>query len=314
MALPTSAKAWFDAVSWHLRGVFATEANRRIQFTARGLWQPAEVEARRGVARDLATELQTELAVDRKRGHRVLATSALPPLDDICAIGSTIVKGATTAQGEAPGQKPFFRFRLANRDERLALLRVGLDRRVIAMAAAHLGVLPVITEADFYCSFPVDGPFTKSQLWHCDDDASDVFKLFVYCDSVAPDDGPLQLIEAELSHRVRHAIGYRYGGRRYRVSDQDMERHVSEQQITTVLGARGTPFVVDTVRCFHRGSRITQPDRRRVVSTITFCPPSGATLPRRLATHKAPLAEFAASFTGELERAVLGMPLARRWI
>jgi hypothetical protein len=314
MAFPTSPRAWLDAVSWHLRGVFATEANRRIQFRARELWQPAEVEARRGMARDLATELLPELAVDKQRGFLMLPARALPALDEVCEIGGSIVRGATTAAGVAPGQKPFFRFRLAKHEERLALLRVGLDRRVLAMAAAHLGVFPVIAEADFYCSFPVEGPFTKSQLWHCDDDASDVFKLFVYCDDVEADDGPFELIEADVSHRARHALGYRYGGRRYRVSDDEMARQVPAEQVTTLLGARGTAFVVDTVRCFHRGSRIRKPDRRRVVTTITYCPPSGITLPRRLAAQSAPLAEFAASFSGRLERAALGLPLARRWI
>jgi hypothetical protein len=141
-----------------------------------------------------------------------------------------------------------------------------------------------------------------------------VFKLFVYCDDVEPEDGPFQLIDSSTSHRARAAVGYRYGGRRYRVSDQDMERHVPAQQITTVLGASGTTFVVDTVRCFHRGSRITDKQRRRVVATICYCPPSGATLPRRLAAKRAPMAEFAGAFTGELERAALGAPLARRWI
>ncbi len=314
MALPTSPRAWLDAVSWHLRGVFATEANRRLQFRARELWQPAEVEARRGAARDLAAELQPELAIDRNRGYLMLPASAIPAVDDVCAIGRTIIKDATTAEGVAPGQKPFFRFRLASHDERAVLLRIALDRRVLAMAAAYLGVLPVITEADFFCSFPVEGAWTKSQLWHCDDDAGDVFKVFIYCDDVASDDGPFELIDSTTSHRARQAVGYRYGGRRYRVGDDEMERHVPAQQITTILGARGTTFAVDTVRCFHRGSRIRDKQRRRVAATICYCPPSGATLPRRLVAGNAPLAEFAPSFTGELERAALGMPLARRWI
>lgn len=314
MALPTSPRGWLDAVSWHLRGVFATEANRRIQFRARELWQPAEIEARRGLARDLATELQPELAVDIRRGYLMLPPAAIPSVDAVCDIGRTIIRDATVAEGVAPGQKPFFRFRLANHDERLSLLRIALDRRVLAMAASYLGVLPVITEADYFCSFPAGPPFTKSQLWHCDDDASDVFKLFVYCDTVEPEDGPFELIESSISHRARAAVGYRYGGRRYRVSDETMQRHVSPQQITTIVAPRGTAFVVDTVRCFHRGSRILDKQRRRVVATICYCPPSGATLPRRLAEKRAPMAEFASAFAGELERAALGLPLARRWL
>ena len=314
MALPTSPRAWLDAVSWHVRGLFASEANRRIGFRAREMWQPAEIEARRGLARDVATEVAPELRVERQAGHLVLPTAALPSLDEVTTIGRGIIREASLAVGESNQDKKFSRYRLATRDERIALLRVGLDRRVLAMVASYLGVIPVISEADFFCSFPVAGPFTKSQLWHCDDDAGDVFKLFIYCDDVAPADGPFELIEPTTSRRVRKAIGYRYAGRRYRVSDAVMERHVPSDQITQIMGRSGTAFVVDTVRCFHRGSRIVEQGHRRVAAMICYCPPNGRTVPRRLAKASAPLVELASSFTNEVERATLGVPLAKKWV
>jgi hypothetical protein len=314
MSLPTSPRAWLDAMSWHVRGMFATEANRRIGFRARELWQPAEIEARRGVARDLAAELLPELRVDRERGQFLLPASAIPALDEVCSIGRSIIRTATLADGEANMEKKFSRIRVANHAERVALLGVALDRRVLAMAASYLGILPVLTEADYFCSFPVDGPFTKSQLWHCDPDAGDVFKLFIYCDNVSDDDGPFQFIEAATSHRVRDAIGYRYAGRRYRVADDEMEQHVPRSQVETITGPARSAFVVDTTRCFHRGSRIVDKQRRRVMASVCYCPPSGITVPRRLSSMKAPLLEFAADFPSELERAALGAPLAKKWI
>jgi len=314
MALPTSPKAWLDAVSWHVRGVFATEATRRIGFRVRELWQPAEIEARRGLARDLATELDPALAVDRTRGHRMLAPLALPALDEVCQIGHSIITAASLADGTSIGEKKFFRIRVASYNERIALLRIALDRRVLAMASSYLGVFPVISEADYFCSFPVAGPYTKSQLWHCDCDASDVFKLFVYCDDVSDEDGPFELIEPGPSHRAREAIGYRYAGHRYRVADSVMDANVPKDDQKRIIGPRGTAFAVDTVRCFHRGSRITNKHRRRVMATICYCPPNGLTIPRRLAAANAPLVEFATSVHGELERAALGVPVAKKWL
>jgi hypothetical protein len=314
MRLGTSPRVWLGALSWHVRGLFATEANRRVAFMARELWQPAEIEARRGAARDLAAELLPELRIDPEKGFRMLPASAMPDLAEVCEIGRTIIDDASLDTGEANGNKRFSRFRLAQADQRLALLRVGLDRRLLAMAAAHLGILPVIAEADFYCSFPTDGTFTKSQLWHCDDDAGDVLKVFVYCEDVAEANGPFELVPTRQARQVRDAVGYRYAGRRYRVPDEVMDRHVASDQQVTLLGASGTSFVVDTVRCFHRGSRIVDKDRRRVVGMICYCPPSGRTLPRRLARGKAPLASFASSFPGDLEHAVLGAPIAKKWI
>jgi len=238
----------------------------------------------------------------------------VPNLERVCQIGQGIIAASSLDSGEVSGNKKFSRFRLATVEERLELLRVALDRRLLAMAASYLGVLPVITEADFYCSFPVDGPFTKSQLWHCDDDARDVLKIFIYCDDVTPDDGPFELVQPELSKRTRSAVGYRYAGRRYRVSDAAMSQHVPDSQVVPILGSRGTAFVVDTVRCFHRGSRIVNKDRRRIAAMVCFCPPSGLTLPRRLASGRAPLDGLADQFSGELERAVLGRAVAHKWI
>ena len=314
MALGTSPRAWLDAVSWHVRGLFATEDNRRIGFAARELWQPAEIEARRGLARELATEVAPELRIDRSAGFLMLPASAIPDLSEVCAAGQQILEASSLDTGVSSGNKKFSRFRLAQADQRHALLKVALDRRMLAMAASYLGTVPVITEADYFCSFAVTPPFTKSQLWHCDDDARDVLKIFVYCDDVEAEDGPFELIRPTLSRPARDAVGYRYAGRRYRVSDEAMARQVPPGQITTIMGPKRTAFVVDTVQCFHRGSRIIDKDRSRVVGMICYCPASGRTLPRRLASGRAPMGAFAKRFGSELERAVLGMPVTQRWI
>jgi hypothetical protein len=314
MARDMSPQILWEAVKWKLRGVLATESNWRLAHRARSLWQPAEIEARRGLARELAAELPIDGRVDPAIGHRMLSPDSIPDVHEVCDIGRSIVADSSLAVGEANGKKRFSRFRLATRAQRTALLRVGLDRRVIAIAAAYLGVLPVITEADFYCSFAVEGPWTKSQLWHCDDDAGEVFKFFVYCDEVVADDGPFELIDAATSRRVRDTVGYRYGGYKNRVADEIMDRHVARADQRSIEGRRGTAFVIDTVSCLHRGSRIRDENRRRVVSMICFTPPSSIVLPRRLAAKRGPLTEFADEFTSPLERAVLGFPVATKWL
>jgi hypothetical protein len=314
MRLGTSPRAWYGALSWHLRGVFASEGLRRIGFRVRNLWQPAEVEARRGLARDIATELPADLVVNSADGHRVLAAAAIPDVSEVCEIGYSIIRESSLEDGEAAGQKKFSRFRVAEDEQRRALLRLGLDRRLLAMVSSYFGVVPVITEADFYCSYPVEGPYTKSQLWHCDDDAGDVLKLFIYCDDVTNADGPFELVAPDDSRRVRSAIGYRYAGRRYRVSDETMQRYVPDERIVSLVGKRGTAFVVDTAHCFHRGSRIREKQRHRVAAMICYAPPNGRTLPRRLVSARAPLINFASSFSDRVEQAVLGMPIATKWL
>src|SRR6185503_18039130 len=150
-----------DAVSWQVRGPFAFSPLRDVGFAVREMFQIAEVRARKAIAR----ELQTDLAIDRDRGYlRLDANSAL---HDLCTIGSSI---ASTSAGTEIGGKEFFRARFATDDERATLLRAALDRRVLGAVARYLGTLPVIFEADYYCSVPHGPPWSKSQLWHCDDD------------------------------------------------------------------------------------------------------------------------------------------------
>lgn len=305
------ARALFDGLSWHVRGVFATEANRRLGFWARDLWQPAEVNARRGLARELATELDPDLTFDTERGHRVLAPEKLPELQELC--GSISLSASATANGAIPGGKQFSRNKFAGPEQMEMLVRIALDRRLVAMTAAYFGVVPVLADVDIYRAVPVTGPFTKSQLWHCDDDSARVLKIFIYCDAVTEDDGPFELIEPEASREVRRAIGYRFAGRRYRVQDDEMDALVPKTAQQAMLGPRGTAFAVDTVACFHRGSRITKPGRHRVAAIICYCPPSSTKLPRRLAWANAPLTGFASLAKTETDRAVLGLPMARRW-
>lgn len=310
-----SPQALYGALSWHVRGVFATERVRELGFAARGLLQPAEVEARRGMARELAAAQPSELHVDRSVGHLRLPASAIPDVDEVCRVGNQIGQGSTTADGSIVGSKDFFRFRVASDDERLPIVRFALDPRILAMVSRHFGVLPVLFEADYFCSFPTpEGPWSKSQLWHCDDDAAEVLKIFVYCHDVGPEDGPFEFIEADTSRRVREAVGYRYAGRRYRVSDETMLSHARPSDVKSVEGPRGTAFVTSTAKCFHRGSRIRSPQRRRIAALIGYVPPSAQVLPARLARGAAPLAKFARHFHGDVERAVLGQPAATKWL
>src|SRR5690349_12863857 len=101
MARDLSPQLPRQSVMWKLRGVLATESNWRLAHRARELWQAAEIEARRGLARELATELPRELQIDRDAGHLMLHESAIPKTDDVCAIGRTILEDASLDVGVA---------------------------------------------------------------------------------------------------------------------------------------------------------------------------------------------------------------------
>jgi hypothetical protein len=307
MTLQTSARRWYDAMSWNVRGVFATEANRRVGFWVRNLLQPREVLARKRMAHDVVAP--RELQIPDADSYLRLPASSMPDLRAVCDAGRTTAR-ASLDDTNHPGGKGFHRNHLANPDHIAALLRIALDPRMIAMATSYLGLVPILMDADYFLSRPSSPPWSKSQLWHCDDDAPHHLKLFIYCNDVGEQDGPFDLIPALDSYRVRRAVGYRYAGRRYRVSDATMDQHVPRDNQLSILGPAGSAFIIDTVRCFHRGSRIVDPARYRMVAFIHYCPPNAARLPLRLATRGAPFANQIEQYSGELERAVLGCPVA----
>ncbi len=288
-----------EAVSWRARGPFAVSPLRELGFAARGCFQLAELRARKRLARDLPAR---DLAVDPECGYVRIAADRR--FDELAQIGSTIA-GANV--GRNMGGKEFFRARFSTDDEIAILLRAALDRGVLGAIASYLGTVPVICEADYYCSVPHGPPWSKSQLWHCDDDGARIVKLFVYCEDVGADNGPFELVDAHTSAGARRAIGYRYAGRRYRVSDTAMDAQVPRTEQLAFQGPRTSGFLIDTSRCFHRGSRIISKDKRRVAAIVTYLAANGRKLPLRLRDNNAPLARFAERFSDPLERAVLGV-------
>lgn len=293
-------RSLFEAVSWQVRGPFAVSPIRDLGFAARGAFQLGELRARRVAMRSLGP---TDLAIDPEAGYvRLPADSRF---DAVAETGSSIA-GANV--GANVGGKEFFRARFSSASEVELLLRAALDRRILAAVANYLGMLPVICEADYYCSVPHGPPWSKSQLWHCDDDAARMVKLFVYCEDVATENGPFELVDAGASARARRALGYRYAGRRYRVSDAAMDAHVSCAEQLAFDGPRTSGFLIDTSRCFHRGSRIVAADKRRVAAIVTYVQANARKLPLRLRGGHAPMTHFATLFDDAIDRAVLGVP------
>jgi hypothetical protein len=289
-----------DAVSWQVRGPFAVSPIRDIGFAARSAFQLSEVRARRQMARSLTSDL----AIDRARGF--VRMPADVRFDAVSHTGSTLA-GANV--GRNIGGKEFFRARFSTDDEVAVLLRAAIDGRIVGAVASYLGTVPVICEADYYCSVPHGPPWSKSQLWHCDDDGARVVKLFVYCEDVVSDNGPFECVDAGSSARTRAAVRYRYAGRRYRVSDDAMTANVALADQLAFEGPSTSSFLIDTSRCFHRGSRITTEHKRRVAAIVTYVEPNARVLPLRLRSG-APLERFVARFSDPVERAVLGVPIA----
>ena len=298
-----------ETVTWHLRGVVETESVRRIKFAVRDLAQTREIAKRTEWARTLTGET-LKVAIDRDLGFRANPFDGMLDLDPVCRLGERLA--ATVTRGPQHHKKSFHVNRLlpADRESIDTMLAIALHEDLLRAATVYLGVVPVLGDLDFFYSLPIGAntPFSSSQLYHCDFEAQSQVKFFIYCSDVGEQDGPLELVDAARSKMVRERIKYRWGGRGYRVKDDTMSSLVPDDQFS-VMGPRGTSLLLDTARCFHRGSRIRGESKRRMVGVIQFVPPSSTTLPLPL-RDGAPYRHLLDRKLSPLARAVLGERLA----
>jgi hypothetical protein len=172
------------------------------------------------------------------------------------------IEGAPSDRVERSTGKLFFRESLSLDDlkSKLVFVDLALDERLLRTVMKEFGLLPHLESVEVVVSHPTSGALTASQLWHRDVNDRRLLKLFVYLEDVGEPQGPFTFLPAEASARVpRHAEHY--------LHDASIAATVPASEWTSVLGAAGTSFLIDTGRCFHCGSRCTE---RRVAYIATF--------------------------------------------
>ena len=182
-------------------------------------------------------------------------------------------------------------------------MRIALREDVLAAVAGYLGTAPLLSSINIYYSQSSDrGEFISSQLFHCDGDDTTQVKLFVLCNDVTRESGPLKVLPATESERLRREIGYRY---KDRVSDDEATRVLGAPNLEAVEGPAGTVCLVDTSRCFHYGSRVEAEAPPRLAAMIQYLTPHSFMLPRDVSA-KAPFKGLARPDDGERVRLALG--------
>jgi len=157
-----------------------------------------------------------------------------------------------------------------------AVMRFALREDVLNAVSRYLGVVPFLSTISVLFSDVVKGAPTSSQLHHCDGDDVTQVKVFIYCSDVDPGSGPLTLLPADDSQRVRLSVGYQY---RQRLTDQQVADVVGGGREVPVLGPSGTSVFVDTSRCFHYGSRVAADAAPRLVTMIQYQTPFSFMVP-----------------------------------
>ncbi len=182
------------------------------------------------------------------------------------------------------------------------VVRFALRDDVLAAVARYLGVVPFLGAISVFHSDTVDAAPTSSQLHHCDGDDVTQIKIFIYCSDVDERSGPLTVLSAASSDRLRRSTAYQY---RQRLTDQQVTDVLGAGREVPILGPAGTAAWVDTSRCFHFGSRVAPDAPPRLVTMIQYQTPYSFMLPTS-AQASLPFRRFLGDALGPVQQLVLG--------
>jgi hypothetical protein len=275
------------------------------------------LEYRRARAAQLAPELEVRarmvlaiageaaVVIGREQGYYLCPDGALEGVDAVVAQANEVLDSADIAARKEKANKPFM-VKLTDMKGLTidsAIIRFALRRDIVAAAARYLGVVPILQFANVFYSSRDREELAKSQLYHCDSDEVEQVKVFILCEEVTSDGGPLTFVAANASQIVRDRLDYRY---KFRLTD-DQVRGVlgTDLEEVALTGPAGTAAFLDTSRCLHFGSRFSDVTTRRVVVMIQYITPTAFILPddfRSGATFR----HLATADHDDLSRMVLG--------
>ena len=259
---------------------------------------------RRRLAREFA--YGARLRISPERGYVLISREELAGVDEVVQSAQKLIAENPPEDRQWRGKQ---QLRTGNLDMRqLTLdspyLRFALHRDVLGAVSAYLGLIPLLVYIDVWYSRH-SATLGNSHLFHCDWGALSQVKVFVHATTVDVTSGPLVVVGAEKSQRIRDEMKYNYI-RPGVIRDDEMCSFIKKEELRTMVGPPGTVAFVDTSRCFHYGSRLSEGAPPRVLTVFQFFTPFAFKVPlvhrtaspfRHLASHDTPL----------LDRLVLGL-------
>ena len=278
------------------------DAERRVFHAARRVGRFLRDGPRRAALRSLGP---ARLHISAADGFLVVPPGSF---DEVPALVADAHAALARFDAAAPSSESQKRFLVNVLDRRTltadsAVVRFALRDDVLSAVSRYLGVVPCLGAISVFFSDTVEGTPKSSQLHHCDGDDVTQVKIFVYCSDVDAASGPLTVLGAEQSARVRRATRYHY---RQRLTDEQVAAVLGPRQEHPILGASGTAAFVDTSRCFHFGSRVAPGAAPRLVTMIQYQTPYSF-MPPADKDGRGPFSHFDSPALGPLQRLVLGV-------
>lgn len=274
---------------------------RNLYFGVESLRQRRDLAVRRDEAARLARHLGVR--IDPDQGFAVVPPGTWPEVDEVVRYVRQVTHAADEAFAQS-SKSHMVTDLLPPEELHLGspFLRLALRPDVLAAVSTYLGMVPLLNNAMIWCSRYDGAALKTSQLFHIDAEDRTQVKLFVYCQDVSPDEGPLAAVAAGASHAAERRLGYEWD---MKLADEVVLRHVPEGAVQSFTGPAGQSLFVDTSRCFHYGSRIQKPGTQRYVAVFQYLRPIAF---RKYV--KAPYRHLAHDGLSRAERLVLGAPAA----
>lgn len=152
------------------------------------------------------------------------------------------------------------------------LVRFPMQDSVLQAVTAYFGCVPFLKGVSILESRGVETTTSKpraSQQWHLDyteggDEMVGVWVHLIDVNSAAQ--GPFTFIPIPASRKVKNTF---FPGR---IPDEQIEAAGLSDQVRRAVGPRTTTFIVNTLKCYHMGSRLEQGEKR-IVAHFTFIKP-----------------------------------------
>ena len=152
-------------------------------------------------------------------------------------------------------------------------LAACLSDRLLGIANTYLEMRSKLSYLDLWYTLPQpeDAERAASQIWHRDFDDRHLLKAFLYLVDVDERTGPFEYVPgSQPGGRYADLWAWKPLGVR-RISDEELGKRISSDQIATFTAPRGTLILCNTSG-FHRGGFSTSTPR--VLATATYCSPA----------------------------------------
>ncbi len=147
-------------------------------------------------------------------------------------------------------------------------LRLALDERLLSIASAYLGGPAAIGGSNLRRSFRNSLTEFDTLWFHSDPNSPRILKVFFYLTEVDENSGPFCHV------RGSHKKKFKDWRVSYRLTDDDIRRHYSDNDIKLALGSPGSVVLADTTG-FHRGTKCKSRDRDMLTINYVLEPEFG---------------------------------------